>query len=197
MEGKKDPEIRKTTQEEVSQEKVNEDIKEKKDYLIIGKILKPFGIYGEIKVLPITDDIRRFENLPFLFIKRYGKFVKLEIEKSRIADRNVLIKLKGKKDRNSVENLRGLCIYIDRDNAIKIDGDSYYYYDIWKCRVKTSQGEEIGVVEDIHNTGSCDVYSVRLKDTGKQVYIPAISDVVKKIDIKSKEIEIEIIEGLF
>ncbi len=177
---------------------VNHTIMEdKKDYFIIGKILKPFGISGEIKVLPITDDIKRFKNIGFFYIKRFGRYIKVEVENSRIANRYVLIKLKGVKNRAEVEGLRGYNIFIDRDNAVKLDEGSYYYYDIWKCRVKSTSGEYIGKVVDIHNAGSCDVYSVKLNSTGDIVYIPAISDVVKKIDIDSKEIEIEIIEGLF
>jgi len=168
-----------------------------KEYLIIGKVLKPFGREGEIKILPITDDINRFKDIKYIYISKYGHYIKLDVEKVRIANKHVLLRVKGYLTIDDAEKLRGKYLYIDRENAVSLKKGSYYYYDLWKCKVVTDSGDEIGIVEDIQNAGSCDVYVVRSFSNDETIYIPAISDVVKKIDIKSKKIEIKVIDGLF
>jgi len=167
-----------------------------KDYFIIGKILKPFGVSGEIKVLPITDDVKRFKDLPFAYLKKDGRYIKVLIKNSKIINKYVLLKLDNIESIDEAEKYRNEYLYIDRDNAADLPENSYYYYDIWKCVVVTTDGKEFGVVEDIQNAGSCDIYVVRLKNSEDTVLIPAISDVIKKIDIKSKRIVIELIDGL-
>ena len=171
-------------------------MEEKKDYFVIGKVLKPFGISGEVKVLPITDKIERFKSIPFVYIKKYDTYVRVNVNSSRIADRFALLKLSNASNRDNAEKYRGKYLYIDRENAVKIDKNSYYYYDILDCKVVTTDGVELGVIEDIRNAGSCDIYTVRLMGVEDTVMIPAISDVVKKIDIGSKKIEIELIDGI-
>lgn len=168
------------------------------DYLVIGKIVKPFGIKGEVKVLPITDNAERYEDLEFVFFKNEDSFDKVEIESLRYLNKYVLLKLKNLDTRNNVEKLHGKYLYIDRENAVKLDDSSYYYYDLIGCSVRTLRGDVLGTVFDIKNTGSCDIYFVRSQDGGKkELLVPAISQVVKKINIETKEIIIEVIDGLF
>ena len=172
-------------------------MRKKIDYLIIGKIAKPSGNRGELKVFPITDNIERFNNLAFVFLKEDQLFTKYKLESVRHSHKSVFLKFKDHDSRNDVEKLRGKNLYINRKNAIKIDESSYYYYDITGCTVKTTSGNILGEVYDIQNAGSCDIYVVESEDNkGKFVFIPAIKEVVKKIDINRKEIIIEVIEGL-
>ncbi len=168
------------------------------DYLIIGKIMGPFGTKGEVKLLPITDDPSRFRTLESLYIKQGSLFQGKKMESVRFANKYVLLKLESIDSRDEASLLTGNYVYTDREHAAKLDESSYYYADINGCTVKTAQGEVIGEVFDIQNSGSCDVYRVRLKDSsGKEVLIPAIRDVIKRIDVGRKEIIIEVIEGLF
>lgn len=168
------------------------------DYLMIGKVTGPFGNEGVMKVLPLTDKISRFNDLSFVFFKTDEDYVKTELENVRYNKNIVLIKLKVCTTRNEVEKFRDEYMYIDRKNAMEIDDSSFYYYDINGCVVKTSDGDNIGVISDIQNAGSCDVYVIRGKDNNKnEIYIPAVKDVIKKIDIDHKEIIIDVIEGLF
>ena len=169
---------------------------DKKDYLIIGKVLKPFGISGKVKVLPITDSIERFKDITFVYLRRCGEYIKVPVRSSRITHRFVLLKLGEVSNKEDAEKYRNKYLYIDRENATKLPENSYYYYDLWKCLVVTTEGKEIGVVEDIQNAGSCDIYVVKVKDREDTVMIPAISDVVKGIDVKSKRIKVKLIEGL-
>ncbi len=170
---------------------------EKRDYLIIGKIVRPFGTRGEVKLLPITDDINRFHSMDFIFFRRGEQFEKVAVENVRISMDAVYIKLEGVATRDDAERLRNSLVYIDREHAAQIDDSSYYYYDIMGCTVKTEQGDTIGTVFDIQNAGSCDVYCVRPAGSSDgELLIPAVHDVVKNIDIGKKEIYIEALDGL-
>lgn len=165
------------------------------DFLVIGKILKPFGVRGEVKIYPITDRIERFDSLDFVYLKRNGSFRKVLIENCKISGRFVILKLVGYNSPEHANNLRDCYLYIDRENAAEIAPSSYYYYDLEGCTVKTTGGEVLGKINYIYNAGSCDIFFVT-NDDGKEFLIPAVSQVVKKIDIYIKEVIIEIVDGL-
>jgi 16S rRNA processing protein RimM len=169
----------------------------KTDYLVIGKIVKPFGIKGEVKVFPITDSTLRFKDLRHVFLQSDSSFKRFDVNAVRLANEFVLLKLNGFDSRDAVEKFRGEYLYVDRENAVELEGSTYYYYDLLDCTVKTIEGIILGSVYDIQNTGSCDVYFVRKQNKNeKEVLIPAISQVVKNIDVINKEITVDLIDGL-
>jgi 16S rRNA processing protein RimM len=171
---------------------------EENDYLIIGKVCKPFGVAGELKVTPQTDERKRFSALSFVYIKRGALYAKVFVENVRYAKDFVILKLEDLDSRDDVSDFTGTQLYIDRENAIRVEESSHYCYDITGCTIVSSKGDSIGTIVDIVNAGSCDVYVVRpINDEEDRVFIPAVKEVVKKIDIDKKEIIIDVIDGLF
>jgi 16S rRNA processing protein RimM len=167
------------------------------DYLIIGKVLRPFGIKGETKVLPITDDAVRFRDVGHVFLKDGSGYRRSAVEQVKMSGNRVILKLASVSSRDEAEALRNRLLYIDRQHAAPLDESSHYYYDILGCTVKSVQGQVIGRVHDIQNAGSCDVYVVKAEQPSEgEILVPAVHDVVKKIDTKNREIHIEIIDGL-
>jgi 16S rRNA processing protein RimM len=168
------------------------------EYMIVGRVMKPFGVRGDVKVLPITDRPERYNDLSFVFIQKGDGFEKLEIERVRLHGGHVCFKPLAFSSREEAAVLTGELLYIDREHAAAIEEGSYYVYDLVGCTVKTSDGKVLGVLREIQNAGSCDVYVVIAADDGAhgELLIPAISDVVKKIDVRAKEIVIEPLEGL-
>lgn len=150
---------------------------------------------GEIKVEPITDDIERFRGLRFIFIQKDSAYQKVEVEGVQILGRFIRLKLSEYDTREDAERLKGHYIYIDRPNAAYIEESSYYYYDVVGCKVKRLDGGLVGIITDILNAGSCDVYVVNSE--GEEYFIPAVKDVIKEINIIRKEIIIDVIDGLF
>ena len=170
---------------------------EKTEYLIIGKIVKSFGIKGEVKVSPITDSALRFKDLKYVFLQSGSGFNRIDINSARMANKFVLLKFTGFDSRDAADILHGEYLYVDRKNAVKLEGSSYYYCDLLDCKVITRDGILLGSVYDIQNAGSCDVYFVRSQNEDqKEVLIPAISQVVKNIDVDNKEITVDLIDGL-
>ena len=169
----------------------------KDDYLIVGRVTKPSGIKGEVKVLPITDDPGRYRRLKSVYIESDGSYRKLTIESRKIGGDRLVLKFSGCGSVEDAELLRDELLYVKRKNAAKIPRGSYYHFDIIGCTVTTIEGAVVGEVYDIQNAGSCDVYCVRSQEGKKEeLMIPAIRDVVKRIDVGKKKIVIEAVEGL-
>ena len=163
--------------------------------LEIGQIVNTFGIKGQIKVKPFTDDIKRFDNLKEVYVEKNNTKKKYEIEEVKYHKDMVLIKFKSIETVEQAEKLKNSYITISRDSAEELEEDRYYIVDLLGLEVYTDEQILLGILEDIFNTGSNDIYVVKSSD-GKQILLPAIKDVVKNIDIENKKITVHIIPGL-
>lgn len=162
------------------------------DYIQVGKIVNTHGIKGDVKVLPLTDDAKRFEDLKKVYLG--DEKLRLEIEHIGYIKGNVLIRFKGYDNINDVEKFRDKIVWVDEEDKIKLPKDSYFLHDIIGLDVYLADGTLIGAVKDILQPGANDVYVVKGKD--KEYLIPAIRDVVKEVDIEERKIVIEPLEGL-
>ncbi|SNX55539.1 ribosome maturation factor RimM [Thermoanaerobacterium sp. RBIITD] len=164
------------------------------DYLSVGKITSAYGVNGEVKVFPLTDHLDRFYDLDYVYIfDKTGK-TSLNIETVRFIKNLVIVKFKEINDRNEAERLKGKLIKITRDNAVKLDDDEYFIKDLLNMRVYTDDQKELGILKDVLKTGANDVYVVKTDD--RDILIPAIKDVIKKVDIKERKMTVHLLEGL-
>ena len=161
---------------------------------IIGYVVKPHGIRGEVKVQPISPDPDRFYQLKKVFL-RMDVIQAYSIQKTRISNRFVFLKLSGVDSRNEAEILRDCEILIEKEDLIDLPSDSYFIHDLIGCEMITEEGKIVGNVVDILQMASNDVYVVN-DDSGKEILVPAIKDVIKEIDIKRKKIRIHLFEGI-
>ena len=164
-------------------------------YLEIGQIVNTFGIKGMVKVKPFTDDIEQFEKLKKIYIKTKNSKKEYEIEQVKYHKNMVLIKFKGIDKIEEAEILRGSYLIKDREDDEQLEEGTYYIVDLLGLEVYEENGNLLGVLEDIYNTGSNDIYVVK-NELGKQILLPAIADVIKKIDIENKKITVHLIKGL-
>ena len=160
----------------------------------IGTICGTHGVLGDIKIYPLTDDIRRFDLLTELTILNDGIVEKIPINGIRYHKNMVLAKLKGYDNIDDALKLKGLKVIIPREEAIKLSEDEYFISDLYDMQVITIDGDVLGVIADIIFTGANDVYVVR--KNGKDVLIPAIKQCIKKVDINSRIMTVELLEGL-
>ena len=165
------------------------------EYLEIGQIVNTNGLKGLLKVKPLTDDIRRFEELETVYIQKGSNLVEFKIQEVKYIKNMVLLKLEGIDDINEAEKYKNLYIKINRKDAVELEKNSYFIVDIINCEVYTEENELLGKVVDVFPTGSNDVYTVKNSD-GKEILIPAISEVIKNVDIPNKKIIIHLLEGL-
>ena len=163
--------------------------------LEIGQIVNSYGIKGFLKVVPYTDDITRYSNLKEVYIEKNKKLEKMEIEEVKYHKNLVLLKLKGIDDINETLKYKNCYIKIDRKDAVDLPENSYFIVDLIDIEVYTEEDKYLGKIIDIFPTGSNDVYVVK-DELGKQILLPAIREVIKKVDIENKKMIVHLLEGM-
>lgn len=165
------------------------------EYLEVGQIVNTNGLKGLLKINPFTNDITRFERLKTILVEHKKELLEFEIESVRYQKKQVLLKLKGIDTIEEAEKYREDYLKIKRNKEEKLPEDTYYIVDLIGLDIYTENGELLGKLDDIFSTGSNDVYVVKNSE-GKQILLPAISDVIKNIDLEQKKIVVNLIEGL-
>ena len=163
--------------------------------LEIGQIVNTFGIKGEVKVKPFTDDIKRFDKLKKINIEQKNSKKENEIENIKYHKDMVILKLKGIDQIEQAELLRNSYLKIDRNEEEPLEENTYYIVDLLGLSVYTEEDVLLGILDDIYNTGSNDIYVVK-DSLGKQTLLPAIQDVIKEIDIENQKIIVHVMKGL-
>ena len=164
-------------------------------YLEIGQIVNTFGIKGMVKVKPFSDDITRFDKLEKVYIKQKNVNKIYEIEEVKYHKNMVLLKLKGIDNPEDADLLRNSYLLVDREEEEPLQEGTYYIVDMLGLDVFDDEGNLLGKLEDIFNTGSNDIYVVK-DELGKQILLPAIEDVIKNVDIENKKLIVHLIPGL-
>lgn len=148
--------------------------------IIIGKLGKTRGLKGELKIIPLTDFEGRFDGLTKIFVG--GKLMKVE-SVNHIGD-EIFIKFEGVDNRESAKTLTNKFLTLPRSQAAPLDEGEFYTFDIIGCEVFANE-KNLGVVTAVLKTGSNDVFQV---NGDKEILIPALKSVVKKIDVANKKI---------
>ena len=167
----------------------------KQEYFEIGQIVNTFGIKGIVKVNPFTDDISQFEKLKSILVDKKGKLFEMQIEEVKYSKNQILLKLKGIDTIEEAEKYRNCYLKLPREKAKKLPKDTYFIADLIGLKVYTDEGNLLGTLEDIYNSGASDIYVVK-DELGKQILLPAIKDVIKQIDLEQEKIIVHLIKGL-
>jgi len=166
------------------------------EFLEIGQIVNTFGIKGMVKIKPFTDDIKRFDRLKKVYIETGKTKKEYEVEEVKYHKDMVLIKFKGIDKVEDAEMLRNSYLKVARKDEPELEEGTYYIADLIGLNVYSDDGNLLGKVDDIFNNGGkCDIYAVKDK-TGKQILLPAISDVIKEINLNDGKIVVHLIKGL-
>ena len=163
------------------------------DRVYLGKLTKPHALQGEMKFQSFGCDPWMLEDIGIVF-SEHPEMV-LEVEYVRGSHRAPIIKFKAIDDRNASDQLAGVSLWVKEEALPELNENFVYASRVLNCRVLTVSGEEIGIVEDIMETGEFDVMVVRNRD--QEWLIPANHEVIREIRLQKKEIVIEPPEGLF
>lgn len=164
------------------------------EYISIGQIVNTYGVKGELKVYPLTDDIRRFDKVKIVYIEENQGLYKYEIQHIKYLNNIVIVKFKNVEDIESAEKFRNKYIKVHRNDAVKLPEDSFFVCDIIGADVFNLDGELLGKVYDVIQTGSNDVFVVKTED--KEILIPALKTIFKEIDIIKGRMVVKLPEGL-
>lgn len=161
-------------------------------YLVIGKVLAPRGVHGEMRVHVETEIPERFQILERVYVgPQYQCFA---VRRARLFKGQALLQLEGIDDRDAAEAWRNAYVYVPIEEALPVGEDEYYYHEIVGLSVVTEEGEQIGRVTDILATGANDVYVVRGRRG--ELLLPAIGEVILDIDLDDHTITVRIPPGL-
>jgi 16S rRNA processing protein RimM len=171
-----------------------------RELIAVGKIVKAFGIKGDVIVQPMTDDPERFRLLRNVRISRGPGETNREshgavrIERVAIGQRGVRLKLEGVDDRSRAEDLVGRNVLVDEEQRVRLPKGRYFIHDIIGLAVVDEQGRHIGVVKDIMRLPANDVYVVDRH--GRELLLPAVKEFIKQVDLDSRSVCVSLIEGM-
>lgn len=163
--------------------------------LQVGAITSTHGVRGEVKVFPMTDDVKRFKKCKELILDTGKEKKTLEIENVKFFKQFVILKFKGYDSINEIEAYKGRPLYVTRENAVKLKKDEYFIADLIGLTVLDEEEKRLGILKDVIETGANDVYSVET-DEGKEILLPAIKECILHIDIEKGQMHVHIMPGL-
>ncbi|MDQ7850295.1 MAG: ribosome maturation factor RimM [Armatimonadota bacterium] len=164
--------------------------------LIIGRITRPHGVRGEVKVRPETDFPQRFARLRrvLLLDQREATAREAAVEAVRHQGEVVLLKLAGVDDLEAARALQGWAVAVPWEERVPLPQDSYYLVEVLGLRVRTPSGEVLGTVTEVLRTAAHDVY--RVAGEAGEVFVPATREVVRAVDLERGEMVVVLPEGL-
>jgi len=158
--------------------------------LCVGEIVNTHGVKGEIKVIPLVDDVDDLYDYSYYFVD--GK--KVEMESIRFHKNFALIKLKEINDIDTAKRLQGKFLELPREDLKPLPEGRYYICDLVGLKVVDKKLGVLGVINEVFNTGSNDVYVISYK--GNPLCIPALDGVVEEVDLNTGIMNIDLPKGL-
>jgi 16S rRNA processing protein RimM len=163
-------------------------------FVAIGRIVQPHGVRGEVSVEVLTDFPERFDTIEVVYLGSASEAEARQVKTSRWHQDRVLLSFEGCEDRTAAEELRGLLVQIPAEEVMPLPEGEYYAHDLIGLDVLTVEGETLGRVNDILFTGANEVYVV-VGPRG-QILLPAITDVVERVDLSAGQIVVRLMDGL-
>jgi 16S rRNA processing protein RimM len=165
------------------------------DLFEAGKIVKTQGLKGTMKVASYLEKGDTLQSLTEVFIHRGSQGdLPFEVRKIRIQDRFFFLDLAGIDSIDAARDFVGCSLLIPRGRLAELPDDEFYWHELLGMEVVTQTGKSLGRIMSIFPTGSNDVYVC--SDGETEILLPAISDVVKKIDRQNRKMVVELLEGL-
>jgi len=163
--------------------------------ITIGRVAKPHGVKGEVKVVPLTDHPGRFEKLQRVFlVSPAGTQKECAVRSVRYLADAPLLLLAGYDSPEKARELNGWLVQLPEEEAISLPEGQYYWFELIGMDVESESGEKLGKIVDIFATGSNDVYVMQ---SGKrEVYLPATKEVIRQVDRKTRRMVVRVLEGL-
>jgi 16S rRNA processing protein RimM len=164
-------------------------------YLQLGRAVRPWGLRGEVKVVPYTDSVAFAAGLQSIYLEvTGGDLARYEVERLRRTGSDWVMKLRGVDAPEEAKRLVGRELLIPRSSAPELPEGSYYHADLIGLRVRSEEGRELGRIVEIMETGANDVYVVRGQHG--EWLLPATVEVVKGVDLEGEVVLVRPLEGM-
>jgi len=167
-------------------------------YLLVGEILRPHGVIGEVRMKIVTHYPERLTSLKKVFLAPSpdsAKVTEYSLDGVRMHQAYALLKFKGIDDRDQAGLLRQLVVMVAIGDAIPLDEGELYLYQLVGLTIQTESGETLGTLTEVLETGANDVYIVDSPRYG-EVLIPATPETILSTDIATKLMTVRLPDGL-
>lgn len=161
-------------------------------FLAVGRVLRPHGVRGELRVEILTGYPERLPLHSTLYLGSDARAYR--VERVRFHRGAALIKLVGCEDANAAEGLRDQLVQIPLKEAVPLEEGEYYHFQLLGVEVTTEEGNSLGRVTEVLDTGANDVFVVR--GPHGEILIPAIEEVVRELDLESGHMVVMLLPGL-
>ena len=161
--------------------------------IVLAQITTAHGIKGFVKLRYFGENIEDIESYNPLYIAPQGED-SLTLQIKNAIKSGFVAEVEGVTDRTQAEKLRGIKLYIDRDQRPEAEPGAFYHDDLIGCKAY-EEGLEIGKVIAIENFGAGDLIEIRPR-SGEPFYLPFNNEFVPEVDIEKKQINVNIPEGL-
>ena len=165
------------------------------DKFQVGANASVHGIKGEVKEFPTTDEPAKFKKLKSVILKTEKEEREIALQSVRFFKNMVIVKFQGVESPEDAQKYRGATLWIAREQAVPLRENEYYRADLIGLSVVTEDGEELGILTDVLETGANDVYEVTLSDKRTALF-PAIRDCIREVDVEKGYIKVHVMEGL-
>ncbi len=165
------------------------------DLLKVGVITSTHGIRGEVKVFPTTDDIQRFTYLKECVIDTGKQQIPVEVEGCKFFKNQAILKFKEFQSIDEVEKYKGAGLWVTREHAVPLEEGEFYIADVIDAEVYEENGEYLGRLTEVMETGANDVYVVKL-ESGKELLIPAIPQCILDVDTEQPRVTVRLMKGM-
>ena len=162
-------------------------------FIVVGKLRRPHGVKGEVLVKVLSDFPERLQPGTELFLGE--KHQPVTIQSRREHNQGLLIAFEGFASREDLDNLRNVFLYVRSADRPELGEGEFYHHQLIGMTVAEEDGNELGRLAEILETGANDVYLVR-SATGDETLLPAIEDVIVKVDVESQQITVRLLPGL-
>jgi len=171
---------------------------QKLEYFMVGRIGAAHGLGGEVRVQPLTSDPDRFQLLKDCYLVSPDEKTRrpVTVLTTRQGTNQLLVKLKGVEDRTSAELLRGSLLAVSRQQAVALSENEWFIADLIGCEVRDVRYGYLGLLTDVLQPASQDVYVVHL-DQLPDILIPALKTVLLRVDVDEKQIDVRLPDGLY
>ncbi len=149
-------------------------------FILIGKIAKPHGLRGEVKLFAYSDEPETLlEYKQVVLVDSRGCLSpNYEIERVRLQGKFAILKLSNIDDRNSAEAIHGRGVLIEKKDLSPVEDDEYYWYQLYDLPVSTETGTLLGTVSSVFSNGAQDIMIV--KDQQQEYMIPILDTIIKE-----------------
>ena len=165
------------------------------ELVTIAKTVKTRGLRGELVADLLTDFPERFDNLTRVFaVCTDDKTTELELEKFWFQKGRVILKFKGIDSIEAAEIWRNCEICIPETEAVELETDEFFDWELEDCEVETVEGDKLGRVQELMRTGGAEILVV--KGAEKEYLIPFAETICVDVDIENKLIRVDVPDGL-